>query len=446
MKLILTNVGHRRALFLRRGRARGSAVPALTDEILLRIIESPSRCVPFLGSSEERELVTWGFTHTVPAATPTKEIERRLLRNPLENVSAIVLEFTTRCNFRCGHCYNANVERVTETDLDALAAATDAFAEMGVRHVAFIGGEVSKYGNGWLDLAARLRCRGADVVGVMTNGWWLGARAFEAAGRRYSTTADYLTDLREHGITHVVFSIDGRAAGHDRLRNSPGLYRRIVEGFATVREAGISPRVSLVLRGGASAADESAHIEELARRLYPDLDGDRESWIAALLFDRTNIVGNFIDFGNGAGADTGKHWRLRDTTDSMLRCAGFYRPAPHLTIKANGEISTCRLATAGNGYGNIHHGNVVGTLNGFHERFVCRLHAECRLGEYRGCVDPEIFGERFGSICTIRAIVTMIARRMSDEGVELGDRAAVARINREVARVTGHLREEGARG
>jgi pyruvate-formate lyase-activating enzyme len=446
MKLTLTNVGHRRALFLRSTSGAG-ATTSPGDFLLRRILDSPEHWVVAQGTQEEIDLVAKGHAVTLPATTPTREIKRRLLRNPLEKVTALALEYTTECNFRCAHCYNANVPRVTETDFDAIATATDVFGDMGVRDFVFIGGEVSKYGTRWLDLASRLRYRGARIVGFLTNGWWLGARTFEAAGQRYGSTADYLADLREHGVTHTGFSIDGREAVHDRCRNVSGLYRRIVEGFATVRDSGITPRVSLLYRGG--SPDETAHIAELARRLYPGAAGTREQLAASLLRDNTNIVSNFIDFGNGAGAGASGPWTLDYATNRRLRCAGFYRPAPQLTIKADGGISTCRLASAGDGYGNIHDGDIVGTLNRLQETFVCRLHAERLIGDYRACVDPRIFGDHFGSICTIRAIITMIARRMHDESIDFGDRDGIARINREVAAITGHLSpavEKGSSG
>ena len=144
MKLTLTNVGHRRSLSLPRKPARGVETPSSADKLLLQILDNPFRCVPSTGTAEERELLSKGFAKTVPDSTPTREIKRSLLRNPLENVTALAIEFTTRCNFHCGHCYNANVERVTETNYDALAAATDAFCDRGVRQFVFIGGEVTR--------------------------------------------------------------------------------------------------------------------------------------------------------------------------------------------------------------------------------------------------------------------------------------------------------------
>jgi hypothetical protein len=157
-----------------------------------------------------------------------------------------------------------------------------------------------------------------------------------------------------------------------------------------------------------------------------------------LAHDPTNILSNRIDIGNAAYGGTGR-FGLFDTPDALLYCKAFFRPAPHLTIKANGEIATCRIANAGEGYGNLHRQGLVHILNRLQDQFVFKLHAERRLKEYRRCVDPAIFGAAFDHLCTLRAILTLIARRMEEEAVDPQDRPAMLRINREVARATGHL-------
>ncbi len=113
--------------------------------------------------------------------------------------------------------------------------------------------------------------------------------------------------------------------------------------------------------------------------------------------------------------------------------------SPSLTIKANGELASCRLATAGEGYGNLHHKSLVEIINHFDDAFVYRLHAERRLEEYLPLVDRTLFGEQFTHLCALRAIVTLLARKMNEQGIALDDAPAIQRINQEVARETGHL-------
>jgi len=418
------------------------------DGHLLRILCSPEGSLRREGHGHEgleQRLLDKGFVRAVDDSVSSAALLRDLRRNPLEHVSEVALEMTTRCNLRCDHCYNATVPDHTERDLEALMETTDLFCSLGVKHFMFIGGEVTKYGDGWLSVARNLSGRGAEVVGVMTNGWWLGQRDFEAAGRVYPTSWRYLTDLREHGVTHVVFSLDGPAAEHDANRHSPGLYKRILVGIGQVRAAGLVPRFSLLVRNDGGNVD-FGWLAGLARRLYPEARDLDDTLASALLgIDPTNVVTNFVDYGSAARARGPSGVPLAEISPRWLRCAGFYRPAPQLTVKASGEIATCRLGTAGEGYGNIHEAKAADILNHLHERFVYRLHADRLIGRYLEFVDPDVFGDRFASICTLRAIVTLIARTMEAEGVDPTgldpeDRRQVARINREVAVLTGHQR------
>jgi hypothetical protein len=179
---------------------------------------------------------------------------------------------------------------------------------------------------------------------------------------------------------------------------------------------------------------------ELADRIYAFSPGTGlEEKANRLIADQSNSISNFIDIGSGA-KDVSEGTELAETRDALLYCKGFFRPAPSLTIKANGEIATCRVANAGEGYGNLHQQDLIYILNHLQESFIFKLHAERRLGTYRRFVDPDIFGHTFTHQCTMRAILTLIARRMAEEGVDPEDQEAIARINREVAGYTGHLR------
>ncbi len=440
--LALTNVGHRRALELSRGTGLWDADPG-ADDHLLRLLRAPAARLPASGASLEHDLLRRGFVREVDESVTAARLRRDVRANPLEQISAVALEMTTRCDFRCDHCYNASVPEHTERDLDRLLRTTDLLASMGVRRFAFIGGEVTKYADGWLTVARSVRARGAEVVGVLTNGWWLGRGGFEAAGERYPSVRRYLDELRDHGVTHVVFSLDGPASVHDRNRHHPGLYGRIVAEFAEVRAASLVPRVSVLLRNNGLGA-EGAWIAGLARQLYPEArDLDDGSAAAVLLGDPTNIASNFMEHGRGSGSFDGYAVPLACFRPEHMRCAGFYRPSPKLTVKAGGEIATCRLGCAGEGYGNIHQTDPVDILNRMQDAFVYRLHAERLIGGYRELMDREVFGHYFGSVCAVRAIVTLIARKMEEQGVDPGDRARVARINREVASLTGHAARDG---
>jgi len=180
---------------------------------------------------------------------------------------------------------------------------------------------------------------------------------------------------------------------------------------------------------------------EIAQRLYQLPDRCAPEHAAEVLVDDDfNSMSSFIDVGAGAGRGLDR-FDLQTSPDELLRCKAFFRPAPYLTIKANGELATCRITCAGEGYGNLHQSDLVTLLNTMQEREPFKVHAERRIGEYRRFVDPEIFGRYFHHMCTIRAILTLFARYMAEDCVDPLDNAAVAYINRRVAHRTGHLKE-----
>jgi hypothetical protein len=121
-----------------------------------------------------------------------------------------------------------------------------------------------------------------------------------------------------------------------------------------------------------------------------------------------------------------------------LYCRNFYRLSPSLTVKANGELATCRLSQAGEGYGNIHERPLIEILNHFDEAFVYQLHASRQLEQYLPLVDRSLFGSAFTHLCSLRSIITLLARKMHEQGISPDDTPAIERINREVAVLTGH--------
>lgn len=393
---------------------------------------------PYRDQEAHNQLLAQGLIEKIPGSQSQDDVTLRHLRNPLENVERVILEFTTRCNFNCHHCYNTKVERVTEQDIDLLKSAVDVFARIGIRQFDFIGGEVSKYGDGWLQVVQHIHSYHDTTVKLLTNGWWLGQTDFVAAGQRYANAESYLAHLKECGLSHVVFSLDGQGAVHDHSRGRAGLYDCIMEGFELVRAAGLEPRVSLLIRNDVDGEQFATFLADLADRIYYFTPADTLlTKVQKLTADRTNVLSNFIDIGSGA-----RHGVIRakplDIPESILYCKGFFRPAPHLTIKANGELATCRITNAGEGYGNLHERDLVQILNRMQDQFVFQLHAQRRIGDYRRFVNTDLF-DSFSHVCSLRAVLTLIARFMEEQGVDPEDEGAILRINQEVARYTGHL-------
>ncbi len=373
------------------------------------------------------------------------EILLRHRRNPFEHLEKVIFEFTTFCNFNCDHCYNAQVPRVTESDPRLLMEAANTFLRMGIRRFDFIGGEVSRYGTGWLELVEHIRLHGEDIViSLYTNGWWLEQENFKAAGQAFADTQAYLEELKRRGVSHVVFSLDGRGELHDASRHHDGLYQKILRGLKQVKAAGLAPRVSLLIRPEWPDEEIESFLAEPASVIYEfDPLTPAKQRALRLSLDPTNALSNFIDIGNGA-ADERLQFPVMDERGHALYCRNFYRMSPSLTVKANGELATCRLSQAGEGYGNLHQRTMVDIINTFDEAFVYQLHAHRQLERYLPLVDRSLFGSSFTHLCSLRAIVTLLARMMHEQSVSLDDAQAIQRINREVALLTGHLSKRHA--
>ena len=67
------------------------------------------------------------------------------------------------------------------------------------------------------------------------------------------------------------------------------------------------------------------------------------------------------------------------------------------------------------------------------------LRANRQLENYLPLVDRSLFGSAFTHLCSLRAIVTMLARKMHEQSVSFEDASAIQRINCEVAVLTGHF-------
>jgi pyruvate-formate lyase-activating enzyme len=435
MRFILSNYGHRHLLHLARSGALDKALARDDVRRLCRIFslgilaEDPN--------AEFSALVARGMIEPAPEGMDHEAARLRYDRNPLEHLRRVVFEYTTVCNLDCQHCRNTNLEAHAEADPERLGRVVDAVLPLGIDRFDFIGGEVTLYGKGWLDLVAYIRAQGGRHASVITSGWFFGERDFRAAGKRYVDDRAYLDDLFIRGLTHVVVSLDGPAETHDVCRGVPGLYHRVIEGLEKVRAAGLEPRVSIVVGMGTPRAEAHAWIASISRRLYGP-EPDERAAVQRLVQDESNYVSNFIDVGGGVKLRRSRG-DVTQFSGEELRCKNFFRPSPTLRIKATGEIALCPLIEGGDGYGNVHERDVVELLNHMQDAFVYKLHAERRVGEHLRFVDPEIFGGSIGHACSVRVAINMIARAMHDRGVAGDDSTTIRAINVEVAEKMGVL-------
>jgi sulfatase maturation enzyme AslB (radical SAM superfamily) len=443
VQLILSNYGLR---FIDH-RVASLASAEIERDPTLRSLASLRRELvrPHRDDALERQLAAAGLVKIVGPELDREAVELRYRRNPLENIRRIVFEYTNVCNLACLHCRNGHLAPTAESKVEVLVEAVDLAVSMGVMDFHFIGGEVTLYGRRWLEVVEHIAGHQGTTSAVITSGWFLEETDFKAAGERYADDEAYLAALRKAGLDQVIFSVDGPEALHDRWRGVPGLYRRIMQGFAKVRAAGMTARVSIVLSDEhkRDRPEFVAWLAELADRVFPEnLELPVVNRIQALLADEANYASNFIDVGNAVELKQSRI-HIDQIPPELLRCKNFFRPHPSLRIQASGDLSLCPLIDSGVGYGNVHHEGLLHALNHLQERFVFKLHAERKIEDYLGYLDRTIFGEHVDHICSLRTIVTMLAKAIDERGVDRSDAAALRDINLEVARKAGWLPANG---
>lgn len=436
-QLMLSNYGQR---YVEHQRSQGTLEQDPAAALLLALDRDGA--VPWQDGPAQEGAVRRGLAQAVPSGMDVAAIRLRHQRNPLQHVIRLIFEYTTVCNLDCLHCRNGHIPAVTEKHPEVLKRAADVMVGIGVRRFDFVGGEVTLYGRGWLDVVRHIAGYAGTESGVITSGWFLDERDFAAAGRRYADDAAYLRELRDSGLTNVIFSLDGPDEAHDRTRQVPGLYRRVLRGFDKVRAAGLQPRVSLLASPELGEEELSAWVAELGQRLYGGAVAGAAT-AGRLLGDPVNYVSNQVDIGNGARLRRARH-ALEQIPDELIRCKNFFRPAPNLRIKATGELSLCPLVEGGDGYGDVHKADFLDLLNGMQDALPYRLHATGELARYRRFVEAELYGAGLDHVCTLRTVLMMLARGLAARGLgpdDDVDEQLLRALNIDVAKKCGFLPE-----
>ncbi|MBX3181656.1 MAG: radical SAM protein [Polyangiaceae bacterium] len=156
--------------------------------------------------------------HEAPLAPEARPVDRA------SRPRYCVWEITLRCDLACRHCGSrAGHARPDELDTEECLDVIRQLAELGVREVSLIGGEVYLRPD-WTTLIAAVRDHGMRC-GVVTGGRGMTlerARAAKAAG-----------------ISGVSVSLDGLEAAHDQLRALRGSFQAARSALHALRQADI---------------------------------------------------------------------------------------------------------------------------------------------------------------------------------------------------------------
>lgn len=140
-----------------------------------------------------------------------------------------VWELTLACDLACRHCGSrAGGARPDELTTQEACELVRQMADLGVREVALIGGEVYLY-EGWLDVVREVRHRGMQCTIVTGGRGMTPERAFAA---------------KDAGVQSMAVSIDGCERTHDRLRGFSGSYAAARRALEHARAAGMQVAVN----------------------------------------------------------------------------------------------------------------------------------------------------------------------------------------------------------
>jgi MoaA/NifB/PqqE/SkfB family radical SAM enzyme len=164
-------------------------------------------------------------------------------------LASVTWGVTHPCNLRCVHCYDALDIRRTDLTTTEAISVLDRLAALGVRFIAFSGGE------------PLLR---KDLFQLLRH---CNARHIEFSLRSNATriTPEIARVLADLGTTVVGVSLDGAtAATHDDMRGA-GAYARALAGIRALTSAGVRVNLEYVL------SQRNAHESEAAIRLGEEL-------------------------------------------------------------------------------------------------------------------------------------------------------------------------------
>lgn len=253
-------------------------------------------------------------------------------------------ELTLSCNLRCGHCGSrAGTPRPNELPRERMLEIARELAELGCRTLTLSGGEptLSRH---WEAVGAEAAARGVQV-NLITNG----VRADRELARR----------AKEAGLVSVAVSVDGLEETHDRYRQLPGLFRRVMAFIDDCAAVGL-PVGAITTIQKRNLGELNALAELLAGRVYVwqlqigaamgNLVDRRQEQIQPRdLLELVPLLSRLLDEGrvpiriaNNIGYYGPYERTLRKHRSSPVDCwVGCYAGCRHLGIESDGGVKGC---------------------------------------------------------------------------------------------------------
>ena len=355
-----------------------------------------------------KEIVAKEAAVDTDSASLKRRLTRRYLTSPVRFVDLLMLEVTTCCNLNCRFCFKGGLPKITDQRIHGLARAIEDAKQMGIGLFLFNGGELTVYGDKWLELVRLISATG-HVTGVISNGSWGIHEPFSIMGRRFENAAGFAAALKSAGISQIMFSLDGPREIHDAYRRCSGLYDRVICAVAAAKAVGIRCDVSIVLRDGLHKNDR---FFQDVMKIFELSDDPRSMAKKGKKTIKTGVLlESEYDFGN-ASKSIAERNSAPYSIDRQDQFQGICKGITHgmkLSIRANGEVEPCTIGIMGKGYGNIHDEPLSTIVNKMRATPVYRMFEKNSFVDYRPYFSRELFGSRFFHPCTFFGIIASLA-------------------------------------
>jgi MoaA/NifB/PqqE/SkfB family radical SAM enzyme len=247
----------------------------------------------------------------------------------------VEISLTDRCQCRCGHCFAATQEPLSEkAELTILEIKEliDDISKLKVSEVCFSGGE-PLLRNDILDIVSHAHQRGL-VVRLITNGILLDKQM--------------VLDLKRGGINWCSVSIDNpKAEAHDAFRRYSGCYKKAIEGLELLVKYKVPCSIITVARKELIYSGELNEIVKIGRQLG----------VTVVRINFPVPIGRFVNQGN----ETLK-LEERESVRELLRYGNVVMESPSegttctaavtkVNILPNGDVTPCVFVPLS--YGNI---------------------------------------------------------------------------------------------
>lgn len=278
----------------------------------------------------------------------TKEKKRKIasvvryidFANPLK---AIQIEVTSKCNFKCKHCY-LGIGELQELKIDELYKIVDGAKKLGVQIICITGGEpllrkdikdILKYISD-----ANIKCE------LFTNGFLLDEEF-----------CDFLEQIK---LNRIQISLDGHTSQvHDDFRGMKGSFDKNIKAINLLKKRNIPITVTSVLHKDniktvdslVTLLDKHLRIKfkfdyiiktGCAENKYEDIGITSEQYCEAVFEIAKDVVGNFKNY-NKHFCDIGKGFIFINSNGIVKLCPSIHEEFNYGNLKKDSlEIIWCR--------------------------------------------------------------------------------------------------------